>query len=90
MQCIKIKKFFPEVKERYYLCPCGRVYSTWGNKVLKNYVDRDKQHMVKLYCEEKGKYKIFMLKHLMKTCYKLDKNLDGFHPSINYFTKEAK
>lgn len=90
MQCIKIKKFFSEVKERYYLCPCGRVYSTWGNKVLKNYVDRDKQHMIKLYCEEKGKYKIFMLKHLMKTCYKLDKNLDGFHPSINYFTKEEK
>lgn len=90
MQCVKIKKFFPEVKERYYLCPCGRVYSTWGNKVLKNYVDRDKQHMIKLYCEEKGKYKIFMLKHLMKTCYKLDKSLDGFHPSINYFTKEAK
>ena len=90
MQCVKIKKFFPEVKERYYLCPCGRVYSEWGDKVLKNYIDKDKQHVIKLYCDEKGKYKCFMVKHLMKVCYNLHKDLDGFLPSINKFTKEEK
>lgn len=84
MECVKLKKYYKDVKDYYYLCPCGRIYSTKGKgKILKNAIDKDSQVMIKLRCDN-NKPKNFMLKILMQDIYKVDK-LNGNLPSINNF-----